>query len=130
MTALVDDQGRMLGRGGRPLTAQQTAVVGRRSGRLLVSANAGAGKTSVMVERFVRDVLDGRLAAERGEPGAIGCHSILAITFTRKSAGELRQRIRARFQEVGEPGLARDVEGAWISTIDGFCAREIGRAHV
>ncbi len=128
VTGLYDDQGRMLGREDRPLTAQQAAVVDRRAGRLLVSANAGAGKTSVMVERFVRDVLDGRAAAERGETDVIGCHSILAITFTRKSAGELRQRIRARFHELGEAELARDVEGAWISTIDGFCARVL-RAH-
>ena len=52
--------------------------------------------------------------------------AILAITFTDKAAAEMRTRAgalrRARRAE------ARAVEGAWISTIHGFCARVL-RAH-
>src|SRR6185437_1150095 len=48
---------------------------------------------------------------------------ILAITFTEKAAAELKQRIRARFLELNERERAREAEGAWISTIHGFCSR-------
>ena len=40
-----------------------------------------------------------------------------------KAAGELRDRIRARLVEAGRPDLARELDGAWISTIHGFCHR-------
>ena len=45
------------------------------------------------------------------------------ITYTDRAAGELRARIRARLLELGRPDLARDLDGAWISTIHGFCRR-------
>jgi ATP-dependent exoDNAse (exonuclease V) beta subunit len=106
-----------------PLTAEQTYAVERRDGRLLVTANAGAGKTLVLVERFVRDVIE-----SEGDERPISCSQILAITFTRKAAGELRARIRERFAELGRRAEAREVERAWILTIDGFCLRVL-RSH-
>ena len=39
-------------------TDEQLRAIGRREGSVLVSAGAGTGKTSVLVERFVRAVLD------------------------------------------------------------------------
>ncbi len=81
-------------------------------GTVFVSAGAGTGKTTVIVERFVR-------AVERG----IDVGSILVVTFTERAAGELRTRIRARLAEIGRPDLARELDGAWISTIHGFCHR-------
>jgi ATP-dependent helicase/nuclease subunit A len=101
-----------------PFTAEQAAAIGRRDGDLMISAAAGSGKTSVLVERFVRSVVDDGLA-----PGAL-----LAITFTDKAAGELRARIRARLLELGEREAARDAEGAWITTFHGFGTRLL-RAH-
>ncbi len=114
---LHDADGRPLGPHG-PLTDEQARAALCRDGRLLIRANAGAGKTMVLVERFVRDVLD-----TRDDEQPIRCADILAITFTRKAAGELRARVRSRFLELGHRAEARDVEQAWISTIDGFCAR-------
>ena len=58
----------------------------------------------------------------------IDVESILVITYTRKAAGELRSRIRAALVERGRPDLARELDGAWISTIHGFCNRLL-RAH-
>ena len=84
----------------------------------MLSANAGSGKTSVLVERFVASVVQDGLRADQ----------VLAITFTDKAAGELRARVRARLLELGEREAAREAEGAWITTFHGFCAR-ILRAH-
>ncbi|MEO6859648.1 MAG: UvrD-helicase domain-containing protein [Solirubrobacteraceae bacterium] len=98
---------------GREWTAEQAAVIERRQGDLLLDAGAGSGKTSVLVERFVHHVLEDEIAV--GE--------ILAITFTDKAAAELRERIRARLRELGARKEARATEGAFISTIHGFCAR-------
>ena len=99
-------------------TPEQLAAIDRRDGSLLVRAGAGTGKTSVLVERFVRSVLDD------GHP----VESILAITFTEKAAAEMRTRVRRRFVGLGRRDEARDSEGAWISTIHGFCSRVL-RAH-
>jgi ATP-dependent helicase/nuclease subunit A len=52
-----------------------------------VEACAGAGKTWVLVSRILRALL-----GERGDDGAEP-HEILAITFTKKAAGEMRQRL-------------------------------------
>ncbi|HMJ00964.1 MAG TPA: UvrD-helicase domain-containing protein [Gaiellaceae bacterium] len=87
-------------------------------GLVFVSAGAGTGKTTVLVERFVRAVCD------RGLP----IDSVLAITYTERAAGELRGRIRARLAELGRHDLARELDGAWISTIHGFCHRLL-KAH-
>jgi ATP-dependent helicase/nuclease subunit A len=95
------------------LTPEQERAVARRDERLIVTANAGSGKTRVLTERFVRSVLDDEI-----DPAAI-----LAITFTEKAAGELRERVRTRFLELGERRLAQQTEAAWISTIHGFCMR-------
>ncbi|MGI8862418.1 MAG: UvrD-helicase domain-containing protein [Gaiellaceae bacterium] len=100
-----------------PLNDEQLAAV-EAAGTVFVSAGAGTGKTSVLVERYVRAV------CERG----LDVDSILVITYTRKAAGELRSRIRAAFVERDRPDLARALDGAWISTIHGFCNRLL-KAH-
>jgi ATP-dependent helicase/nuclease subunit A len=97
----------------RALTAEQAQAVARRRGPLLLAAGAGSGKTSVLVERFVRAVREDGIAPGR----------ILAITFTERAAAELRSRARARLLELGEREAARDTEGAPIGTFHGFCAR-------
>jgi ATP-dependent exoDNAse (exonuclease V) beta subunit len=91
---------------------QQQAAV-EADGEVFVSAGAGTGKTAVLVERFARAVCDRGLDVD----------SILVITYTKRAAGELRARIRAALTERGRPDLARELEGAWISTIHGFCNR-------
>ncbi|HEX7300294.1 MAG TPA: UvrD-helicase domain-containing protein [Solirubrobacteraceae bacterium] len=102
----------------RRFTPEQADAIARRDGDLILSANAGSGKTSVLVERFVRSVVDDGLRPDQ----------VLAITFTDTAAGELRSRVRARLLELGEREGAREAEGAWITTFHGFCQR-ILRAH-
>jgi ATP-dependent helicase/nuclease subunit A len=94
-------------------TDEQRRAVQRREGDLLLDAGAGSGKTSVLVERFARAVID----------DGVDVSSMLAITFTEKAAAELRDRVRARLRELGAADQARATEGAFISTIHGFCAR-------
>jgi ATP-dependent helicase/nuclease subunit A len=100
------------------LTEEQQRAVTRRAEPLLLSAAAGSGKTSVLVERFVAAVRDDGIAPAR----------ILAITFTERAAGELRARVRARLLELGDRAAARDTEAAFVGTFHGFCARVL-RAH-
>ncbi|HEY6398716.1 MAG TPA: UvrD-helicase domain-containing protein, partial [Solirubrobacteraceae bacterium] len=103
---------------GREWTDEQRLAIDRREGELLLAASAGSGKTSVLVERFVRAVLE----------DGVDVGAILTITFTEKAAAEMRDRIRRRLHELGAADLARATEGAFISTIHGFCARVL-RAH-
>jgi ATP-dependent exoDNAse (exonuclease V) beta subunit len=100
------------------LTPEQERAVARRGEPLLVSAGAGSGKTSVLVERFVRTVCEDGVSPAR----------ILAITFTDRAAGELRERVRARLLERAEREAARDTEAAFVSTFHGFCTRLL-RSH-
>ncbi|MGH2971224.1 MAG: UvrD-helicase domain-containing protein [Gaiellaceae bacterium] len=94
------------------MNEQQLAAV-EATGEVFVSAGAGTGKTAVLVERFARAVCDDGLDVD----------SILVITYTRRAAGELRTRIRAELTARGRHDLARELDGAWISTIHGFCLR-------
>jgi ATP-dependent exoDNAse (exonuclease V) beta subunit len=99
-------------------TSEQQRAIDMREGSLLVSAGAGTGKTSVLVERFVRAVLDDGVPVD----------AILAITFTEKAAAQLTSRVRARLMALGARTEARRAEAAWISTIHGFCSRVL-RTH-
>jgi ATP-dependent helicase/nuclease subunit A len=95
----------------RPPTPEQHAAI-EAEGLVFVSAGAGTGKTSVLVERFARAIDAG-----------IDVGSILVITYTERAAAELRSRIRARLAQLGRPEPTRELDGAWISTIHGFCLR-------
>jgi len=104
------------------LNVGQQAAVDSTARRIVVSAGAGSGKTRVLAVRFADAVLAGEVA---GESSPI--RAVLLITFTEKAAGELVERVRRVFLERGRPDLAREVDGAWISTIHGFCARIVRR---
>ena len=101
------------------LSAEQRARVERRGGPLALAANAGSGKTSVLVERYVRSVLEDGVAPSR----------ILAITFTDRAAGELRERIRLALATAGRRDAAHESLAAFISTFHGFCMRAAARAR-
>jgi ATP-dependent helicase/nuclease subunit A len=95
------------------LTDEQERAVRRREGSLLLAAGAGSGKTSVLVERFVRAVREDGISPGR----------ILVLTFTERAAGELRERVRARLMDMGEREAAREAQDANVCTFHGFCAR-------
>ncbi|MDN6706535.1 UvrD-helicase domain-containing protein [Corynebacterium glyciniphilum] len=76
-------------------TPQQAAVIGAQPGPTLVVAGAGAGKTETMAARVVWLVANGIVAPEQ----------VLGLTFTRKAARELGQRIRRRLQTLADSGF-------------------------
>jgi ATP-dependent helicase/nuclease subunit A len=102
----------------RVFTDEQQLAIDRRLGPLALAANAGSGKTSVLVERYVLAVTEDGISPGR----------ILAITFTDRAAGELRERVRRRLVAAGEREAARESAGAYISTFHGFCTRLL-RTH-
>ncbi|WP_261164399.1 ATP-dependent DNA helicase [Microbacterium sp. Marseille-Q6965] len=75
-------------------TAAQREVIEAPAGPALVVAGAGSGKTETMAGRVVWLVANGHVDASQ----------ILGLTFTRKAAGELAERIGARLQRIGEFG--------------------------
>ena len=82
---------------GQPVSAEAFYAIAcdpRRS--VAVEACAGAGKTWMLVSRIVRALLDGANAPDHadGTPREpVRPHEILAITFTKKAAGEMRERL-------------------------------------
>ena len=77
-----------------------------------VEAAAGTGKTTALVERILNIVTNRRARL----------HEIVAITFTEKAAGELKQRVREKLEKIAAAEALRDLERAQITTIHSFCA--------
>ncbi|MDX1579084.1 MAG: UvrD-helicase domain-containing protein, partial [Gemmatimonadota bacterium] len=90
------------------LNPEQAEAVAHPEGPLLVLAGAGSGKTRVLTARVARLIREG-LEPER----------ILAVTFTNKAAGEMRDRIEAR--------IGRSTRGLWIGTFHSIAARLLRR---
>ncbi len=103
-------------------TPGQRQSIEHVSGPLLVSAGAGSGKTFTLTQRIAYALLP-----ESG-PAASGVDEVLAITFTEKAAAEIKARVKRTLRAEGLAEEALRVDGAWISTIHGMCAR-ILRAH-
>ncbi|MDH5133926.1 MULTISPECIES: ATP-dependent helicase [unclassified Microbacterium] len=91
------------------LNPQQLEAVTYRGPALLIVAGAGSGKTSVLTRRIAS-----LLRSREAWPS-----QILAITFTNKAAGEMRERVE------GLIGAA--ARGMWISTFHSACVRILRR---
>ena len=87
------------------LNPQQRQAVVHEGSPLLIVAGAGSGKTKVLTTRIAY-----LLAAREVQPG-----EVLAITFTNKAAGEMKERVA---QLVG-----RRANAMWVSTFHSACVR-------
>jgi DNA helicase-2/ATP-dependent DNA helicase PcrA len=96
------------------LNPQQRAAVIHEGPPLLIVAGAGSGKTRVLAHRIAH-----LLAARDVRPG-----QILAITFTNKAAGEMRDRVASL--------IGARSQGMWVSTFHSACVRILRReaSHV
>ncbi len=92
--------------------SQRAALFDGRS-RVLVAAGAGSGKTRLLVAYFIHALVNEGLPLER----------LVAVTFTRKAAGELVSRIRSSLRACGRSDLARSLDTATIGTIHSLCRR-------
>ena len=82
-----------------------------------VSAGAGTGKTYRLTE-----ILHEKLRSKQARPGGV-----IAMTFTRKAAAELRERVRTALLEKGEFALANAMGQARIGTVNSVCGGLLDR---
>ena len=111
-------------------TDDQQKAIDTRDKNILVAAAAGSGKTRVLVDRIIKQLLAGEFNVDE----------ILVVTFTNAAATEMRERIdmalQKKLQEVTDSKIAARLErqlilltGANISTFHSFCQRLI-RQHI
>lgn len=105
-------------------TDAQRSVVTTLDAPLMVSAGAGSGKTFTLTQRVAFALAPG----EGRAPYLSSVDELLAITFTKKAAGELKGRIKSLLLAEGLYDEALKVDGAWVSTIHGMASR-ILREH-
>ena len=107
-------------------TENQAAAINTLNCNVSVSAGAGSGKTRVLVERFINILAQ----CIKNPQQAVQPKEILAITFTRKAAAEMKERIRKRLYELEKEDAVnkkfwhnhrQHFDQARISTIHGFC---------
>jgi len=91
------------------LNDEQQAAVRHIEGPLLILAGAGSGKTRVIAHRIAYLISEGHARPDE----------LLAVTFTNKAAGEMRERVEAL--------LDTDCRAMWIATFHAMCARLLRR---
>jgi DNA helicase-2/ATP-dependent DNA helicase PcrA len=97
------------------LTEDQRNAVTSRNRRVLVVAGAGSGKTEVMARRIAWWV---------GIEG-ISKDNIVAFTFTKKAAKEMKFRIRSWIERISDEGETVTMGGMYIGTIHGFSLQKL-----
>lgn len=100
-------------------TNEQLSAITQKGNNILVAAAAGSGKTTVLVERIIRKIINDNVDIDK----------ILVVTFTNAAASEMRERIlTALYKQIDEDPLNKRLRKqivllnkASICTIDAFC---------
>ena len=99
---------------------EQSDVINLRNRNILVSAAAGSGKTTVLVERIIRMISD--------EEHPVDIDHLLIVTFTKAAAASMREKISEAIAKKLEEGYSDHLQRqatllhhAQITTIDSFC---------
>ncbi len=101
-------------------TDEQRAAIECAIEDICVTAGAGSGKTGVLSERLAH--------ALGGANPTASAESVVAVTFTKKAAAELAERVATALRARGLHREARALDSGWISTLHSLCARLL-RAH-
>lgn len=104
---------------GTTWTKEQLSAIQDKGNNILVAAAAGSGKTTVLVERIIRKIIDDKIDIDK----------ILVVTFTNAAASEMRERIlTALYNQIEKDPLNKQLRKqiillnkASICTIDSFC---------
>lgn len=94
------------------MSLEQQRIIESDARHIFVAAAAGSGKTRVLVQRYLRFVRNG-----------ISPDRMLTITFTKKAAAEMKQRIVAALTAEGLDREAQAAETGPIQTLHSFCER-------
>ncbi len=101
-----------------PSPEQIPAIIAAGSD-VVVTAGAGAGKTRTLVARYLKLLADG-----------LPLRSIVAITFTRKAAREMRNRLREAIRRyLEQPGLSPAERDLWAGHLAALDAARVGTIH-
>lgn len=99
------------------LTPEQREAVTMRNSAVHVMAGAGSGKTTVLVERYLSHLREGAKPRE-----------ILAVTFTKDAAEQMRTRLLARLEDGASAEIVESVRHTPnLATIHGFCYRVLNQ---
>ena len=98
--------------------AEQEEILGVNNKNLIVSASAGSGKTTVMIRKIIKHIVDG------------DCHvdELLVLTYTKSAALEMKKKLTNKLRENLEltPALQYELDNIQtsdISTFDSFCQK-------
>lgn len=105
-------------------TSEQRLAIDTKNKNIIVSAQAGAGKTQVLVERILDKIQNEKVDIE----------NLLIVTFTKKAAQEMKDRIKSSLQSLSQDSIEdrkylneqfNKVTNAQISTMHSFCINSI-----
>lgn len=98
-------------------TQEQLSIINSRNKNLIVSAAAGSGKTTVMIERIKNLIIENRVPISK----------FLVVTFTKASASDMKQKLAKKLAESQPDAFVfeqiDDIATADVSNLHSFCAR-------
>ena len=90
-------------------TEEQQRAIDLEGENILVSAGAGSGKTAVLSERVLRKVTEG-----------VPVNQLLILTFTKKAASEMKERIRKKLRKANLTKQLELLDSSFITTFDAY----------